>query len=132
MFDSVSKLGAVAHVYGRCTGDGHPDRGGRVVELTEGDYGFRTWIREWDGDVVQEYIRRYGIAPEICVKLGTVCGQCQGIPVLTPVLRHKETMCRDKSAPLNIPRINSCAEHAYIGKAHGQRCAQYDYPPVLQ
>ena len=53
--DFVSKLGAVAHVYGRCTGNGHPDRGGRVVELTEGDYGFRSWIREWDGDVVQDY-----------------------------------------------------------------------------
>ena len=42
--DFVSKLGAVAHVYSRCTGNGHPDRGGRVVELTEGDYGFRSWI----------------------------------------------------------------------------------------
>ena len=61
IYDSVSKLGAVAHVYGRCTGDGHPRRGGRVVELTEGDYGFRTWIREWDGEVVQEYTYEYPV-----------------------------------------------------------------------
>jgi hypothetical protein len=59
--DFVSKLGAVAHVYGRCTGNGHPDRGGRVVELTEGDYGFRSWIREWDGDVVQDYTYEYPV-----------------------------------------------------------------------
>lgn len=59
--DFVSKLGAVAHVYGRCTGNGHPHRGGRVVELTEGDYGFRSWIREWDGDVVQDYTYEYPV-----------------------------------------------------------------------
>ena len=59
--DFVSKLGAVAHVYSRCTGNGHPDRGGRVVELTEGDYGFRSWIREWDGDVTQDYTYEYPV-----------------------------------------------------------------------
>jgi predicted phosphodiesterase len=59
--DFVAKLGAVAHVYGRCTGNGHPGRGGRVVELTEGDYGFRSWIREWDGDVVQDYTYEYPV-----------------------------------------------------------------------
>jgi 3',5'-cyclic AMP phosphodiesterase CpdA len=59
--DFVSKLGAVAHVYGRCSGNGHPDRGGRVVELSEGDYGFRSWIREWDGDMVQDYTYEYPV-----------------------------------------------------------------------
>ena len=59
--DFVSKLGAVAHVYGRCSGNGHPDRGGRVVELSEGDYGFRSWIREWDGDVAQDYTYEYPV-----------------------------------------------------------------------
>lgn len=59
--DFVSKLGAVAHVYGRCTGDGHPDRGARIVELTEGDYGFRSWIHEHDGDVVQDYTYEYPV-----------------------------------------------------------------------
>lgn len=59
--DFVSKLGAVAHVYGRCSGNGHPDRGSRIVELTEGDYGFRSWIREWDGDIVQDYTYEYPV-----------------------------------------------------------------------
>lgn len=59
--DFVSKLGAVAQVYGRCSGDGHPDRGARIIELTEGDYGFRTWIREHDGDVVQDYTYHYPV-----------------------------------------------------------------------
>lgn len=59
--DFVAKLGAVAHVYGRCTGNGHPYRGGRVVELTEGDYGFRSWIREWNGNVVQDYTYEYPV-----------------------------------------------------------------------
>ena len=59
--DFVSKLGAVAHVYGRCSGNGHPDRGGRVVELSEGDYGFRSWICEWDGDMVQDYTYEYPV-----------------------------------------------------------------------
>ena len=59
--DFVSKLGAVAHVYGRCSGNGHPNRGSRIVELTEGDYGFRSWIREWDGDMVQDYTYEYPV-----------------------------------------------------------------------
>lgn len=57
--DFVAKLGAVAMAYGRCSGDGHPHRGARVVELTEGDYGFRSWIREWNGGVVQDYTYEY-------------------------------------------------------------------------
>lgn len=59
--DFVSKLGAVAHAYCRCTGNGHPDRGGRIIELTEGDYGFRTWIHEWDGDIVNDYTYEYPV-----------------------------------------------------------------------
>ena len=106
MFDSVSKLGAVAHVYGRCTGDGHPDRGGRVVELTEGDYGFRTWIREWDGDVVQEYTYEYPVdytlrvaspaeGKEHGVKVTKYTGvsslddiETAGVPVSTEIVEH--------------------------------------------
>ena len=59
--DFVSKLGAVAHVYGRCSGDGHPNRGARIIELTEGDYGFRTWIREHSGAMVQDYTYAYAV-----------------------------------------------------------------------
>lgn len=59
--DFVSKLGAVAHVYSRCSGDGHPGRGARIIELTEGDYGFRSWIHEIDGDIVQDYTYEYPV-----------------------------------------------------------------------
>lgn len=48
--DYVARIGSIAAVYGRCCfkrSDDHvPANGTRVIELKEGDYGFRTWIRE--------------------------------------------------------------------------------------
>jgi len=53
--DYVARIGNVAAVYGRCSHDKAagevPGNGSRIVELREGDYGFRTWVREADGVV---------------------------------------------------------------------------------
>ena len=50
--DYVARIGGIAAVYGRCCfrreADHVPANGSRVIELKEGDYGFRTWIREID------------------------------------------------------------------------------------
>lgn len=54
--DYVAVLGGIAFVYGRYSGDdtvyNHLPRGFRVIELTEGLKGFRTWIRQDDGQAV--------------------------------------------------------------------------------
>lgn len=53
--DYVARLGSIAAVYGRCCyykrDDAVPGNGTRVIELREGDYGFRTWVREPAGVV---------------------------------------------------------------------------------
>lgn len=58
--DYVATLGGVAFVYGRYSGDdtvyNHLPRGFRVIELTEGCAGFRTWIRQDDGQVVGDVV----------------------------------------------------------------------------
>ncbi|MCF0167757.1 MAG: metallophosphoesterase family protein [Bacteroidales bacterium] len=50
--DYVARIGGIACVYGRCCFNRHDGRipadGTRVIELKEGDYGFRTWVREID------------------------------------------------------------------------------------
>lgn len=56
--DYVASMEGIAFVYGRYSGDdtvyNHLPRGFRVIELTEGEAGFRTWIRQDDGQVVDE------------------------------------------------------------------------------
>ncbi|MCF0176877.1 MAG: metallophosphoesterase family protein, partial [Bacteroidales bacterium] len=50
--DYVARIGGIACVYGRCCFNRHggttPADGTRVIELKEGDYGFRTWVRQID------------------------------------------------------------------------------------
>lgn len=57
--DFLSVQGGVALAFGRFSGDNtaynHLTYGARVIELTEDDYGFHTWIRERSGDVVDDY-----------------------------------------------------------------------------
>ena len=56
--DYVARKGEIALVYGRFSGDKttycNLERGIRIIELTEGDYGFRTWIRERSLEVVDD------------------------------------------------------------------------------
>jgi len=53
--DYIAREGGIACVYGRCgffKEEGHvPGNGIRIIELREGDYGFRTWVREEEGMV---------------------------------------------------------------------------------
>ena len=55
--DYVVKNDDVYLIYGRFSGRNTTYNnlpfGARIIELTEGDYGLRTWIREADGNVVQ-------------------------------------------------------------------------------
>ena len=55
--DYVVKKDDVYLIYGRFSGRNTTYNnlpfGSRVIELTEGDYGLRTWVREEDGGVVQ-------------------------------------------------------------------------------
>ncbi len=50
--DYIASKGNVALVYGRFSGDHTTytdlEKGIRIIELTEGDYGFHTWIRQRD------------------------------------------------------------------------------------
>ena len=50
--DYTATEGNIALVYGRFSGDettyNHLEKGIRIIELTEGDFGFRTWIRQRD------------------------------------------------------------------------------------
>ena len=56
--DYVAALGGIAFVYGRYSGDetvyNHLPHGFRVIELTEGAKGFRTWIHQDDGQLVDD------------------------------------------------------------------------------
>lgn len=60
--DYVAKAGNVAMAYGRYSGDNtiynHLEKGVRIIEFTEGDYGFRTWIHERSGKIVEEYTHK--------------------------------------------------------------------------
>lgn len=73
--DYVARTGGVAMVYGRCCfhkGPGRePTNGVRVIELRQGDYGFRTWVREAEGvtgevtyNVPVDFSLRKAAAPE--------------------------------------------------------------------
>lgn len=57
--DYIADEHGVALVYGRYSGDNTVyndlERGIRIIQLSEGDFGFRTWIRERDGKVVDDY-----------------------------------------------------------------------------
>ena len=57
--DYIADAGNVAFVYGRFSGDAttstHDKTGMRFISLKEGDYGFRTWIRERSGEVVMDH-----------------------------------------------------------------------------
>ena len=57
--DYIADAGNVAFVYGRFSGDAttstHDKTGMRFIELREGNYGFRTWIRERSGEIVMEH-----------------------------------------------------------------------------
>ena len=48
--DYIAEEGGIALVYGRYSGDNtvynNLEHGVRIIELTEGDFGFRTWVRE--------------------------------------------------------------------------------------
>lgn len=50
--DYVSYLYGIALCYGRFSGDKDLPNGGRVIELTEGQRSFKTWIRTRDGEVL--------------------------------------------------------------------------------
>ena len=56
--DYVAGEGGIALVYGRFSGDRttycNLERGIRIIELSEGDYGFRTWVRERSLAVVDD------------------------------------------------------------------------------
>ena len=56
--DYIASEGGIAMVYGRFSGDGttynHLVHGLRVIELSEGDYGFRTWVRERSLEVADD------------------------------------------------------------------------------
>lgn len=53
--DYVARVGSIGTVYGRCCyykrDTAVPGNGTRVIEFREGDYGFRTWVREPAGVV---------------------------------------------------------------------------------
>ena len=56
--DYLASMDGVGLVYGRFSGDAttstHGKQGLRFIELHEGDYGFRTWIRERNGDIIYD------------------------------------------------------------------------------
>ena len=63
--DYVVEKDDVYLIYGRFSGRNttyhNLPYGSRVIELTEGDYGLRTWIREADGNVVQTDTLKAGL-----------------------------------------------------------------------
>lgn len=63
--DYIADDHGVAMVYGRYSGDdtvyNDLERGIRVIELSQGDYGFHTWIRERDGKVVDDYTFEHNV-----------------------------------------------------------------------
>lgn len=56
--DYIATEGNIALVYGRYSGDqtvyNNLEKGIRIIELTEGDFGFRTWIRQRDLSTVYD------------------------------------------------------------------------------
>ncbi|MCQ2168248.1 MAG: metallophosphoesterase [Bacteroidales bacterium] len=56
--DYIASEGNVALVYGRFSGDHttytHLEKGIRIIELSEGDFGFHTWIRQRDLSAVAD------------------------------------------------------------------------------
>lgn len=56
--DYIADNRGIGLVYGRYSGDNtvynNLPHGVRIIELTEGDFGFRTWIRERSGEVTAE------------------------------------------------------------------------------
>lgn len=63
--DYIADAGHVALVYGRFSGGDYARNGGkngmRFIELKEGDYGFRTWIRTLDGEIIMDHTYDPGI-----------------------------------------------------------------------
>lgn len=57
--DYIARMGDIAMAYGRYTGDNtvynHLKHGVRIIELSEGDYGFHTWIHEHDDNIAADY-----------------------------------------------------------------------------
>ena len=112
--DYVARLGGIAAVYGRCCfkRDGRvPGNGTRVIELSEGDYGFRTWIREPEAvvddihfDVKTDFVLRkaenvHGLVPglvrtmysdvKVMTEMETAAVRGETTVVPTPRLRGK-------------------------------------------
>lgn len=115
--DFLSTQGGVAMAFGRFSGDNtaynHLTYGARVIELTEGDYGFHTWIRERGGNVVDDYT--YEVTDDYARRMASsVKGLSKGL-VLTEYTgvndsTYFENAVAGKSDVVSCPRLYTAIE----------------------